>query len=244
MNKSAPSTDRRSRLPGRVAKVLFVALVVLAAATAGFYRASQQVPDFYVRALDATPRQQEAAGYQLEQEVLDLHSDLQQLESWEAIFSEEEVNGWLAVDLPRKFPEFVPPEIEDPRVHLDDGELKLACRYRRGGIATVLHITLLLQMADEPNTLAIRLSKARAGALPLPLKSFLDQVSGVARQLSLPLRWTQVSADPVALLTLPSEFKSFEDRVVEFTVVEVLDGRIRLAGHARDQEKDDSDLTP
>jgi hypothetical protein len=237
LNTTAFKHHQRRQLFGRPAKVLVIVLAVLLLGATGFYRASQQVPDFYVEALDTTPQQQQAAGYQLEQDVLDLHHDLQQRQSWEAVFSEEEVNGWLAADLPRKFPEFLPPGIEDPRVHLEDGQVRLACRYQSGGMATIVHLTVVVQMSDEPNTLAIRLSKARAGALPLPLKSFLEQIGGVARRLSLPLRWTQVSSDPVALLTLPSTFKSFENRDVEFKVVEVLDGQIRLAGHARDQTR-------
>ena len=234
MNQTTNEIERPAKLLGRTARVLTVVLVVSLLALWGVYRASQQVPDFYAQALVATPEQQETAGYQLEQEVLDLHNDLQELQTWEAFFSEEEVNGWLAADLSRKFPNFLPPEIQDPRVDLEKGQLTLACRYHGGGLSTVVHLTVLASMADEPNTLALRLHKARAGMLPLPMKSFLEHISTAAEQLSLPLRWTQVAGDPVALLTLPSEFKSFENRKVEFTVVDILEGKIRIGGHARD----------
>jgi hypothetical protein len=239
VNQTTNENEPTARIFGRTAKVLTVVLVVILLTLWGVYRASQQVPDFYAEALVATPEQQETAGYQLEQEVLDLHNDLQELQSWEAFFTEEEVNGWLAADLSRKFPNFLPPEIQDPRVDLEKGRLTLACRYQGGGLSTVVHLTVLTSMADEPNTLALRLHKARAGVLPLPMKSFLDHISTVARRLSLPLRWTQVSGDPVALLTLPSEFKSFENRKVEFTVVELQEGKIRLGGHARDEPSED-----
>jgi hypothetical protein len=239
VNQTTNENERTAKLFGRTAKVLTVVLVVILLTLWGIYRASQQVPDFYAEALVATPEQQETAGYQLEQEVLELHNDLQELQTWEAFFSEEEVNGWLAADLSRKFPNFLPPEIQNPRVDLEQGRLTLACRYHGGGLSTVVHLTVLASMADEPNTLALRLHKARAGILPLPMKSFLDHISTVAGRLSLPLRWTQVSGDPVALLTLPSEFKSFENRKVEFTVVELLEGEIRIGGHARDEESGD-----
>ena len=180
--KHTQETKRHAKFIGRTAKVLTAVLVLMVLSGWGLYHASQQMPDFYAEALVATAEQQADAGYELEQEVLDLHTDLQQLPTWEAFFSEAELNGWLAADLPRKFPRFLPPEIDSPRVDLEEGQLKLACRYRSGGLTTVVHLTVFVRMADEPNTIAIRFSKARAGALPLPLKSFLDHVSDVARR--------------------------------------------------------------
>jgi hypothetical protein len=241
--KHTREKKRHAKFIGRTAKALSVMLVLMVLGGWGLYHASQQMPDFYAEALVVGAEQQQNAGYVLEQEVLDLHTDLQQLPTWEAFFSEAELNGWLAADLPRKFPSFLPAEIDAPRVNLEKGQLKLACRYRSGGLATVVHLTVFVHMADEPNTVAIRLSKARAGALPLPLKSFLDHVTDLARRLSLPLRWTQQSGDPVALLTFPSEFKAFKNRIVELTVVEVLEEQIRLGGHARNRDAEESGTT-
>ncbi len=48
---------------------------------------------------------------------------------WSAVFTDEQINGWLAADLPEKFPQLLPPEIQDPRVVFAPGQLQLACRY-------------------------------------------------------------------------------------------------------------------
>ncbi len=229
------TTEREARVRrklGLAGSVLILALIAGAAGLVGVYRATQQVPAFYEEALAISPRQQEEAGYELEQNVLDLHNDVQALDAWESLFSEDQLNGWLAADLPRKFPAFLPPEIRAPRVNVEDGRLSLACRYEGRSLSTVVHLQLDVYLANEPNTLAIRLRKARAGNFPLPLKSFLDHISATASQLSLPVRWTQLSGDPVALITLPSQFDAFPGRTVAFEVVELRPGEVRVAGNS------------
>src|SRR5687768_11397356 len=100
---AAPVRKRRWR---RVAGVAAVVLIIALALT-GFsvYRAAQHVPRFYEEALAVDPVEQRQAGEELERLALDLHNEVQRAGDWEAVFSEDQINGWLAVDLEEKFPD-------------------------------------------------------------------------------------------------------------------------------------------
>ena len=45
-----------------------------------------------------------------------LNNHLRRMGGWEAHFTDQQVNGWLAVDVPKNHPDLLPPEISHPRV--------------------------------------------------------------------------------------------------------------------------------
>ena len=55
----------------------------------------------------------------------------------------------------------------------------------------------------EPNMVLVRIIKARAGLLPMPLGGVLDGLSQVARDMHLHLEWRHAGGDPVAMLSFP-----------------------------------------
>ena len=79
------------------------------------YRATQYVPDFYRRALDADAKEQEKASDEMLQRTAALVSDVKTKDRWQARFTAEQINGWLAWDLPRNYPQSLPESIRDPR---------------------------------------------------------------------------------------------------------------------------------
>ncbi len=88
---------------------------------------------------------------------------------------------------------------------------------------------------SEPNVIACRLRRARAGRLPLPLGQVLDTVTEAARRMDLPLRWAQTDGDPVALVTV---FPDREDKqLTTLRTLELLDGEIYVAGTTDQAEK-------
>ena len=106
-----------------------LAIVVIAAALGLYgYRSLNQVPAFYAEALAQPAAEPAKAAYQFEQEVLELQNDVRREGDWQATFSAEEINGWLANDLPVKFPRALPEHVSDPRVaitrSLDEKRLK------------------------------------------------------------------------------------------------------------------------
>jgi hypothetical protein len=215
-------------------------IVALAATLFIAYRASRHVPQFYERALAADPVVQRTAGDELERRALELHNEVQVAGDWEAIFTQQQINGWLAVDLLEKFPELLPPEVTDPRVEITPEEVRIACRYHDENIETVISLALTAALSEEPNTVAVRVKRARAGALPIPLKQFLDDITAAARDSGLDLRWLQSEGDPVALIRLPTEHTDLPDRILHLKRFELREGEAYLSGETQWKNK----LTP
>ncbi len=224
-------------------RYLIVAFVLLAAvAGAGgllLYSASRHEPRFYQQALQIEPEQQREAGDALEQSVLQLHNSARDEGRWEAVFTEAQINGWLAADLPEKFPQMLPAGTEQPRVLIDPEQIKIACRYQRGKVNTVVSFNLSVHLTTEPNTLAVRVSKVRAGALPVPLKRFLEPITKAGAESDIDLRWSQDGGDPVALVTVPHRHEDYAHNLIYLESIEMRSGEIALAG--RTQRPEDRD---
>ncbi len=145
---------------------------------------------------------------------------------WHVVITAEEINGWLAVDLRKNHPNALPASVHDPRVVIEPNEVTVACRYDRGGVDSVLSLTLQ-PYVPEPSVVALRIVRGRAGMLPVPLKNVLDGISKGAAEMQLRLRWAQVGSDPVALISLPDDDA---DRVVRIKSLELRKGEIDVSG--------------
>jgi cell division protein FtsB len=212
--------------------VAFVLAAVMGSGTALVYRAMQHQPDFYERALAVNPQKQAAAGDELERQVLELHNEVRRPGIWQAKFTDEQINGWLAADLVEKFPKLLPKEVLDPRVDLEPERVRVACRYEAPTVTSVVSLDVEVYLTQEPNVVAVRIYRARAGVLPLPLKHFLDRITQIAAQSGLHLRWAQEDGDPVALFTIPAEHEDYATQGIYLERLELKDGEVLLAGRS------------
>ena len=194
------------------------------------YRATQQVPPFYAELLKAEPAQQVEAGEKFEKAALGLNQSVRRPGDWEAHFTAAEINGWLANQLPQKMPTLLPPEIQDPRVSIDPQQMQIACRYSLSGNTSVLVLGVTPFVTDRPFEIAIRVRQARVGALPIPLKKLLEQVSHRSAAAKVPLRWTEQAGDPVAILTLPAEHPDIQGRLLRPEKIELREGELVISG--------------
>jgi len=213
--------------------LLLLLLACLLLAGGGWFAVRQALrhePKFYRQALTQSPADQRVAGVELEREVLDLHNQVRHEGRWQARFTEQQLNGWLAVDLPNKFPKLLPKQASDPRMALRDGEALFACRHQSKEIDGVVSIAMRVSLTEQTNELAIRVSRVRMGALPVPLSKFLDQISSAARREGLRLRWAEQSGDPVALIRLAPRHPEFPDRQIEVDQVQIEGGALTLSG--------------
>lgn len=209
-------------------------VLLLAALTlVGIWRASQVVPDFYAKALRSAPEAQQIASETMLQKTAALASDVRKQGHWKALFTEEEINGWLAVDLRANHAESLPPGVVDPRVVISPGGLQMACRSKQAGIETVLSMALDVYLA-EPNVLGIRIRGVRAGAIPLPMKDVLETISEIGRQMSLKIQWQQADGEPVALIHLRPTIGEGKPVVIE--TLELGEREIYLAGTTSEAE--------
>ena len=156
-------------------------LALLVVVLLGLYLGSQHVPAFYREALEADPIEQEQASDRMLQQSMALASALKKAGRWEAVFTAEEINGWLAVDMVKNHPGAVAPPLSDPRVAIDANAMTVACTIEQAGRSSVISLSVEPFMS-EPNVLALRIVKARAGMLPLPLGEILDRISQAAHR--------------------------------------------------------------
>jgi hypothetical protein len=195
----------RKLLAGLLVAMLGVG-VAGAAVLFALYRASQKVPEFYQRALVQATADEESSE-RFERQALALHNQVRRAGRWEARFSESEINAWLAAVLPEKFPQALSSGVSDPRIAIEGDLIRLAVRYDRGSTHAVISLAARARLTDVPNELAIEIREVRAGALPVPLARFLDEIKLHAAHAGFPLRWTDAAGQPVALVRLPLEAK-------------------------------------
>lgn len=194
------------------------------------YQAARQEPKFYRQALLIEPARQAQVGDEFEHEVLELRNGARESGEWQAEFTAEQLNGWLAADLPEKFPTALPVGLEDPRVAIEDGLLRVAARYRDKTLSSVLSFALQIQLADEPNMLAVRILEVRAGALPIPISGWLEKVRKAIQHTDLVVRWSQSDGDPVALVEIPGQRAEEPEKTLTLETIAIEPGLVRLSG--------------
>lgn len=213
----------------RIAGVLFVALaLVLALAVGGLYFTSQLAPDFYHQAVAVEPQAQRTASDEALANASALASRVQKAGRWEALFTAEQINGWLAVDLVENHPRLLPPEVGNPRVEIVPGRLHLAFQYASGGLSSVVSLGLEVFVAEK-GCLAVKLAALNAGRLPLPMGWLVEEISSAAAEAGWPLNWTTNHAAPVALVPLDGRRDSGK-ACWTIDTVELRDGAIYVAG--------------
>ena len=122
----AVSRDRSSsgwfgRLIKLTIKISLVLILLIAGLLWYTYRSTQSVPEFYQSVLEQDTAQLDRAGDQFESNILEMQNASRREGKWQVVFTQDEINGWLAADLPEKFPNALPPFISDPRVSITEG---------------------------------------------------------------------------------------------------------------------------
>lgn len=177
-SRPAPSGRPRRFFWGVVA----VALVSLAALAA----AALRQPEFHRERLPVggplSGRPTAAANATAEEDVRRLITDVAAIHAafvregeWDGAFSERQCNAWLAVDLPRNHGGLLPEGIESPRIQLLPGGVRAGCRVGREPLAATVWVEATIRLI-EPNHVAITLTDARLGSLPIPRGPILREL--------------------------------------------------------------------
>jgi len=123
------------------------AAALLAVMALVLYRGTQHVPEFYQQALtSAVPTApQIQVGDEFERQALNLHNQATKPGPWQAEFTDEQINAWLAAILPRNHPQALPAETRDPRVKITERGVQVGWRYQ----------TERFQTGEEPADIGI-----------------------------------------------------------------------------------------
>jgi hypothetical protein len=212
---------------GRLSMILGALAILVAVALVGLYVALRHEPAFYRRALETDKVVLEKGSDRMLQKIAAMQNDFTRPGRWQFVVTADEINGWLAVDLVKNHPNALPAALRDPRVSISPSDLTIGCRYEQGVMGGILSMTVR-PTVTEANVVALRIVRARAGALPAPLKQVLDGVSRAAGSMQLRLDWRHTGSDPVAMLSVPDDPDA--DRVVRIERLELADGEMRIAG--------------
>jgi hypothetical protein len=222
----------------RIAAIGLAAIAaIVVALVASSYVAMQRVRPFYVQALQLDPQELEESSRQLESRATALYSDARKSGHWQATFSADQINGWMATQLDAGQERALPDEVSAPRVALGDGTISLGFRTRQGGVETVVAVDAIVALT-ETGEVTVRLTSVRAGALPLPVMQVAGKIAAACRQLDLPVRWTQADGLPVALVDVSSAADS-KGRRMHLDTIELSDGSLLVAGHTEEAMSDD-----
>jgi len=159
---------------------------------------------------------------------LQLRNDICNEPTWEAVFSDQEVNAWLADDLVTHFADQLPPQVSEPRVLFETGRVVLAFRLDRGAFSSVITVVARPRIPAD-NTVELTLEKIRAGILPVPADRVLDRIIEMGRAYGVDVEWRKVEGYPVVHLRYSPDRRRDDIRLDD---VEIRSGRIRLAGRS------------
>jgi len=217
------------RIPSKRALVIGTVLAAALAATPVLVWLSlTHKPRFY-RAMVAVPRaQQEVKAKRFVAQSLQLRNDIVNEPSWQAVFTDQEVNAWLAEDLVTHFADQLPPGVHEPRVMFEMDRVTLAFELEQGPVRSVVWV-VARPFVPEANVLELTVEKIRAGMLPVPPESILDRVSQHARSHGLGVTWKRDGGLPVAVIRYAPHAGRSDVRLDR---VDILKGEIRLAGRS------------
>jgi hypothetical protein len=209
-----------------------VSLGVIASIPAGIWFCLTYQPSYYRAMVRLTREQRAGKAKKFVAQSLQLRNDICNEPNWEAVFTDQEVNAWLAEDLVTHFADQLPPEVNDPRVLFELDRVTLAFQLRQRGVRSVITVVARPRV-PEGNTVELTLEKIRAGILPVPADNVLDRIIEYARYHGVDVEWSRKDGYPVVVVRYNPSIDREDVRLEE---LQILAGQIRLAGRS-DREK-------
>jgi hypothetical protein len=207
---------------------LAVCLVVLAAIPGGIWLSLTYQPAYY-RDMFLLPRKErENRAKRFITQSIQLRNDICNEPTWEAVFTDQEVNAWLADDLVTHFVDHLPPEIHDPRLIFELDRITLAFLLRQGGVESVITVVARPRV-PAGNTVELTLERIRAGIIPVPADPVIDRIIEYAQIQGVDVEWERKDGYPVVVLRYTPHLER-DDVLLED--MQIRAGQIRLAGRS------------
>ena len=219
---------------------IVVSLIILGTAIPlAIWRSLTYEPPFYRNLVSKDRQLRRVEADRFVTHTFQLRNDMANEDRWEASFSDEEVNAWLEEHLVTHFAEFLPEGVRDPLVVFDLDRVTLAFKLKRGPFTSLVWVIARIQVSGE-NTIALRLEKIRAGAMPVSPDEVVGPLIQRAREHGLDVDLKKERGEPVAHIRYspaPGRLDVVLERVV------VLDGRVYISGRSDRQAGRVSGLT-
>ena len=216
---------------------IFLALTVLLAVTlATLLLAVKCKPAFYAKSLKVEQSVLVQKSKAAVEKTMGTFEKLKPTETnWKTEYTEDEINGYLAVDLKRDYPKILPKEIKNPRIQLLDDQLEFACEIDSGSFSGVLDLGMKIQF-PSPNSCEIRFQKAKLGLLPFSNETIRDLLADGLRQSGAKVEIKEIEGEPafVANFAIPLEEKKL---LLLLENLSVQNGALSLAGSVEKLKK-------
>lgn len=205
--------------------ILLVTLLV--AGGAAILWGIQQTPEFYEAALESEPepslRRDDAKVFV--QRTLNLVDGMQNADRWAEQFTQSQINSWLAEELQPKYGAFVPEGVSHPRVQLSDETIEIGFRYRKEPWNSIVSVKTR-PWVPRPNSLAFEIISIRAGLVPIPLESIIEELSAQFELEGWRVEWGEANGNDVVIL----HFTRSGEHEPVLETVRVTQGAISVAG--------------
>ena len=150
---------------------------------------------------------------------------------WQAELTEDEVNGYLAIEIPKHFPQLFSGGIRNPRVSLKNNKLAIASQIEQGMVSGVLDLALDIQF-PRPNRCVILFQRAYVGLVPFSRETvrdiFAEGLQGGGRKLEL----TKVQGYPALIVDLGNDLKN-QDFSLILREIRAINGTLVISGGVR-----------
>ena len=212
-----------------VAILVFTTTVVLQCAVV-FFVVANRMPEFYQQRLSISQDALAVHGAAFEEKMDQLQRDTSDEDGdWSIELSDEQINGWLAVALPRRYPQALPKHLHEPRIAIESDLCHVACQYRDGATRMILTLCLDLTPAEKPNELKLKVLSAKIGAVPGLEDQAVWPIAQAAHRSKIRLRWVRRDVQPEAIVQIPRRWLD-EDRQVHIEDIEFRNGRLYVSG--------------
>jgi len=171
--------------------------------------ALNHVPRFYRDLIQNKPADQEKNAQEFVTEFGELINAIASGDKeWFARFNQNQINSYLAEGLAQLGIENQEwnEKLKLLRIAFQGDRLLIGFRHRVGPVTSVIHMEAQLWLAKgEPNTLAIKLCGAYAGAVPFNPQSVLERISENAIQNGIDVAWFRHQGKPVAIIRFQAD---------------------------------------
>lgn len=210
----------------RWVKIVLLLVVLLIGGLSWVIYSVKQVRPFYTAALAIPKEKLHEGNREFLNRASRLKNDLRKPGEWQMLLTDEQINGWLAVDLVNNHPDALPAEILHPRVDIDPTHISLGATIDREPFPVAASLDIKLQLTSN-HEVALRVITARLGNLPWPVESIIAQLRRATTQQGWTVRETTIDNDPVLLLKPPQGDGKGE---VTVEALELREGEIYLRG--------------
>lgn len=225
MDEQIRPTQRRRSIPWSRILLVLIPMVCIAVPT----WLTQHDPPFYTQLLaqDGGPGSRTQSDLFISK-MSRLISDIRNDRNWQETFTQDMVNGWLAVDFRENHAErSLPATVTDPRLVISGNEMQMAFRVDYGILDTVVHANMKVWV-PKTNVLALQFDGVWAGSMPIPGSYVRQIIEQFAELGELDIIWKRNGRHLVALLSWPHDGRAYVPDVVE-----IRQGEIYVEGSAK-----------